>query len=351
MLDVVHILPHRGGGGETYIDLLEAMPGHRHERVVLSQGRTASAGMRSIVGGYPRVARVARAADIIHVHGDMATALALPLLAVARRPTVWTTHGLHFLRRADGAVLAGFERAMRRAIATTACTICTSHAERAELLTLASRSPAAAERLRVVHNGIALPAPVDPAARTSSRADLGLREGELGVLFLGELEQRKRPLDAIAATERARARGAPVVLLVAGDGPQTDAVRARAGDGVRPLGFRTDVAALFAGADVLVMPSEREGLSFAVLEAMGAGLAPVVSDGAGNPEAIGTAGVVVGLGDIDALASVLARLAASAPELQALGAAARARVANELTADALRAGVAAAYSEALRAGS
>jgi len=39
-LTVLHVLPHAGGGAETYIDLLEAMDGVRHERLALSSGRT-----------------------------------------------------------------------------------------------------------------------------------------------------------------------------------------------------------------------------------------------------------------------------------------------------------------------
>jgi glycosyltransferase involved in cell wall biosynthesis len=347
--DVLHVLPHRGGGAETYIDLLEAIPGHRHARIALSRGRTASAGIASIAR-YPPLVRAARRSDLVHLHGDMATVLALPLLAIARRPAVWTTHGLHFLRRAEGRTLAGFEHALRRAMATTACTICTSEAERAELLALARGAPVTAAGLRVVRNGIELPAAADAAARTAARAELRLRGDELAVLFLGELEPRKRPLDAVAAVECARSGGAAVVLLVAGDGPQSDAVRARAGDGVRVLGRRDDVAALLAAADVLVMPSEREGLSFAVLEAMGAGLALVVSDGPGNPEAVGDAGIVIAVGDVPGLAGVLARLAGSRDDVRRLGAAARERVATTLTADALRSGVQAAYAAALAGG-
>jgi glycosyltransferase involved in cell wall biosynthesis len=296
---------------------------------------------------YPHVARAAHDADVVHVHGDMATALALPLLARVRRPAVWTTHGLHVLRRVEGPARGGFERALRRAIAATACTICTSEGERCELLALSPGDRAAAAALRVVRNGIELPAPVDSLARVAARDDLGLPGGALAVLFLGELEQRKRPLDAIAAAERARRDGAPVVLLVAGEGPQAAAVQARAADAVRPLGHRDDVPSLLAAADVLVMPSEREGLSFAVLEAMGAGLAIVVSDGPGNPEAVGDAGIVVPVGDVGALAAALARLATNPEEVRRLGEAARLRVATTLTADALRAGVAAAYAAAL----
>lgn len=344
-ISVLHVLPHRGGGAETYVDLLETIDGFSHVRVALSTGRTAAVGTASIPAHYPRVARRVLAADVVHVHGDTAVALALPLLG--RRPTVWTTHGLHRVRRASGPALAATQAALRRAIATTARTICTSQAECDELLALAG--PQSALRLVVVRNGIDSSPCSSADQRDAARAAFGLKPGDLAVLFMGELEQRKRPLDAIAAAERARAAGAPVVLLVAGDGPQADEVHARAGVAVRPLGHRRDVARLLTAADALVMPSEREGLSFAVLEAMGAGLALVVSDGPGNPEAVGDAGVVHAVGDVDALAAILGALADDPAELARLATAARLRVQKTLTAAGLRAGVAAAYRAALSA--
>jgi glycosyltransferase involved in cell wall biosynthesis len=137
------------------------------------------------------------------------------------------------------------------------------------------------------------------------------------------------------------------VLLVAGDGPLAAEVRAAEGPAVRALGFRDDPEALLAAADVFVLPSRREGLSFAVLEAMGHGLAMVVADGAGNPEAVGDAGLVLPAGDEHAFADTLAALAADPALRASLGAAARARVVERFTADALRAGVRAAYERAV----
>jgi glycosyltransferase involved in cell wall biosynthesis len=84
-----------------------------------------------------------------------------------------------------------------------------------------------------------------------------------------------------------------------------------------------------------------------VIEAMGSGLAIVVSDGPGNPEAIGDAGIVIGLGDVDGLAATLGELARDPAQLRRLGWSARRRVLETLTADSLRAGVAAAYDAAL----
>jgi glycosyltransferase involved in cell wall biosynthesis len=344
MARVLHILPHRGGGGETYIDLLAGIDGFTHSRAPLSAGRTPLSAAASIPLRWPRVALAARRADLVHAHGDVAAVLALPLLRA--RPSVVTTHGLHFLRRATGARRVVFERAMRAVAGSAARVVCTSQAEAGELAALLGAG--LAERLVVVRNGVALPAPVTAQARAATRAELGLGDGDVGVLFLGELSERKGVLVAVAAARAAAGDGAPVVLLVAGDGPQAAEVGAQASAAVRPLGFRADPERLLAACDVFVLPSEREGLSFAVLEAMAAGLAIVVADGPGNPEAVGDAGVVARAGDVGALAAALGALALDPGRRAALGAAARERARVEFGLDRMLAGVAGAYADALR---
>jgi glycosyltransferase involved in cell wall biosynthesis len=340
---VLHILPHRGGGGETYIDLLEDLDGFEHARAPLSSGRTPASGALSIPLGYPRLARAAHRADLVHAHGDVAAMLALPLLRSC--PSVVTTHGLHFLRRATGLRRAATVRGLDAVARGAARVLCTSQAEYDELAPLLG--PAGARALVVVRNGVDVPAAVAPAERAAMRSDLGLEPGDVALLFLGELSARKAPLLAVDAAQRAAAAGAPVVLLVAGDGPQAGELRERASAAVRVLGQRDDPARLLAAADVFVLPSQREGLSFAVLEAMAAGLAMVVSDGPGNPEAIGDAGIVVSAGNAGALAAALQELAHDRVERERLGAAARERVRSQFSRARLLDGVAAAYAAAL----
>jgi glycosyltransferase involved in cell wall biosynthesis len=341
---VLHLLPHRGGGAESYLDLLEGLDGYRHERVAFSASRELARAVPSIAGRWPGIARRARRANLLHAHGDVATLLALPLLRA--RPSVWVPHGLHLLRRAEGVRGRAVRAGVRAAIGATAVTLCSSYAERDELAALAR--PGLHDRLAVIYNSTVLP-PEDPALRAAARAELGLADGDLAVLYLGQLEERKDPLTAVRAAERAVAGGAPLVLLVAGDGPLLDAVRAAAGPAVRVLGFRSDAPRLLAAADAFVLPSRREGMSFAVLEAMARGLAMVVSDGPGNSEAVGSGGVVLPAGDVGAFAAALAELARDPARRVALGAAARERVARELTLDRMRAGVRAGYERALTA--
>ena len=320
---MLHVLPHRGGGAETYIDILEGIDGFSHARVALSVGRSPRAGAASIGARYPLVARRVLGADVVHVHGDTATMIALPLLAL--RPAVWTTHGLHLLRRVDGRVLALSSRLLRRAIATTGRTICTSQASTTSCWHSALRGPPSA--CRSCCNGIDITARHEQPSSARRRAPRSASSPmQLAVLFLGELDVRKRPLDAIDAVELARDAGAPVVLLVAGDGPQRDAVeRARVGRRAPARTRPRRRAAARRGRRARDAVRAR-GDVVRGARGDGRGLALVVSDGVGNPEAVGDAGLVLPLGDVRALAGALAALAGDREELARLGAAARARV-------------------------
>jgi glycosyltransferase involved in cell wall biosynthesis len=80
---------------------------------------------------------------------------------------------------------------------------------------------------------------------------------------------------------------------------------------------------------------------------MASGLAMVVSGGAGNPEAVGDAGIVVPVGDEQAFAAALQDLAGDDRERARLGAAARERVAAHFSVEQMLAGVLAGYRAAL----
>jgi glycosyltransferase involved in cell wall biosynthesis len=97
--------------------------------------------------------------------------------------------------------------------------------------------------------------------------------------MVAEFIPRKRHADAVEAV--ARLADESVHLLLAGAGPLTEEVRALAGAaglGARThfLGFRSDIPALLAASDVLLLPSLQEGLPRSVLEAMSMGV-PVIA--------------------------------------------------------------------------
>ena len=167
------------------------------------------------------------------------------------------------------------------------------------------------------------------------RREFGIRADAVVGLYVGALNDVKDTLVAARATRSACSQGAEFVLLVAGEGPLRGAVQAEGGEHVRVLGFRHDVSRLNALADVFVLPSRREGLSYALLAAMAAGAAPIVSDIPGNVEAVGDTGVIVPVGDVAALADTLTRLVADPEARRQLGVEAQARVKAEFREDVM----------------
>ncbi|MDO5056231.1 MAG: glycosyltransferase [Lautropia sp.] len=162
------------------------------------------------------------------------------------------------------------------------------------------------------------------------------------LLFVGRLVEHKnlpRLLDAFATL----AHGRPQLrLLLVGSGPLGPSLMAhttRLGltGQVLMLGERDDVPALMAAADIVVAPSLREGLSNVILEAMALGRPIVATRVGGTPEAIddGENGLLVDPLDTDALAAAMQRLVEDAPLRQRLGEAARHKVLEHYSPQAM----------------
>lgn len=112
------------------------------------------------------------------------------------------------------------------------------------------------------------------------------------------------------------AEGRPNILLV---GEQTGKV----------------LETLYSHAYLYVQPSEQEGLSLALLEAMGHGLLPVVSDIEPHKEAVANTGAFFPVKDVDGLKKELAYFINRSDEVEALGKAAQERVREHYSWDAV----------------
>lgn len=145
------------------------------------------------------------------------------------------------------------------------------------------------------------------------RARYGIAANQPLLLFSAKLIERKRPMDllqALAHLQRKHASNA--ALILAGDGELMPHLRqAIATLGLRDAhlpGFQTqaELAGLYAAADVLVLPSEREAWGLVVNEAMNGGCAIVVSDRVGAAaDLVRDNGAVYPVGDVPALADAL----------------------------------------------
>jgi len=79
---------HRGGGAETYLDVLATLKDWKHERFALSSGRIPLSALVSFPFRWPCTARRRGHSDIVHAHGDVAAVLALPLMRRFRKTPV-----------------------------------------------------------------------------------------------------------------------------------------------------------------------------------------------------------------------------------------------------------------------
>lgn len=157
--------------------------------------------------------------------------------------------------------------------------------------------------------------------RAELRRDWNIAEDAFCLLFCGKLIAKKRPLDLVAAARLApRPAGRPVHLLFAGAGRLADQLRAAlAGPGAPAATFtgflnQTEIPAVFAAADCLVLPSDHgETWGLVVNEALAAGRPVIVSDQCGCAEdlaaPLGAAHVFPG-GDPAGLAASLQAVAA-----------------------------------------
>ncbi len=111
------------------------------------------------------------------------------------------------------------------------------------------------------------------------------------------------------------------------DGLDLAALAEAAGPDVVVLGERRDVEDLYAGMDLFVLASHREGFPRAAMEAAAMGLPVVATDIRGCRQVVddGVTGRLVPVGDGEALARAVATLAGDADLRLAMGAAGRAK--------------------------
>jgi glycosyltransferase involved in cell wall biosynthesis len=205
---------------------------------------------------------------------------------------------------------------------------------------------ASARRVRVIGPGVDLTPFGDISIdRSALRRELGLPEARPLLGVVGRLAPVKGVEDAIAAA--ARIPGA--ALAIAGDGPERARLEALAGSlgaDARFLGFRDDLARVYAGLDALLLPSRSEGTPLALVEAMASGCACVAARVGGVAGVLGEAGVLVPARDVDALVDATRRLLADPGLRASLGAAGKARAAR-FSEDRLCDETAALYEELL----
>lgn len=290
---------------------------------------------------WPRdLARAIRdlAPDIVHTHSGVWYKASLAAAFAGVRRSVHTDHGRLVPDRWHDRLTDGI--AARRTGVVVAVSDPLAAYMRREL-----RVPAS--RLRVVRNGVDVDAFVAPESVHVVRAELGLAADAPVIGSIGRLDAIKDYellIDAFARLRASWSDSARPVLVIAGDGPDRTHLEAhlRAADpaiaaDVHLLGFRSDVRELLAAFDVFAMSSRSEGTSLSLLEAMSAGVCPVVTNVGGNADVLGAelAHRLVDSRDAAAVATALDDALRNTVRRRADGARARRRVVADYSLDVM----------------
>ncbi|OSJ14857.1 hypothetical protein BST63_14290 [Bradyrhizobium canariense] len=265
--------------------------------------------------------RVTGKIDLLHIHlSDWGSSYRKATLGVVARML-----GVPYVVHLHGAVFDEFWGAAPRRLAAAIDSLFL-HSRQIIVLgnywaeTIKSRLPDVADKIVIMPN----------ATRSASRVQIPPTDSRVRITSLGQLGERKGTAQLIEALAKLSSKPG-WVATIAGDGKVNEA-RARLAE----LGLKDRVnvpgwlgpdatAELLSKTDVLVLPSFAENLPMVILEAFAHGISVISTPVGAIPEVVesGRNGILVPVGDVDALASALERLL-QAPEIRgSLGRAAR----------------------------
>jgi glycosyltransferase involved in cell wall biosynthesis len=291
--------------------------------------------------------------DIVHTHNPKPGIYGRLAARMAGVPgIVNTVHGLYaapedpLLRKA---VVYGLER-----LASTCSQV--ELMQNPEDLEVMRRLGVPAEKLVLLGNGVDLTRfhpRTSPGDRARARASLGVSDDAVVVGTVGRLVWQKGFRELFAAARRMLDLRPEVVFVVVGpeDPAKGDALTAdeiaaaRVQGNVVFTGHRDDVEDLYAGFDLYVLPSHREGFPRSAMEAAASGLPVVATDIRGCRQVVDhqVNGLLVPLRDVEALTSAIAELAGDPSRRVAMGVRSLAKAHAEFDDQAVIAKTFAAY--------
>lgn len=267
---------------------------------------------------------------IIHTHDMRANLLAAMQQPFTRRPWICHIHG--WLGATHSPLYRAFEAADHALMRRADLVLTGSYA------TLAEVQAAGARQARVLPNAVPLPPDL---SREAARRQLGLPADAVIFTVMGRLHSGKGQdlfLRGLAALPRA----ANWMGVLTGTGSEDASLRALAADlgiadRLRFTGFVQTTVPWVAASDVIAVPSRKESLPLSCLEGMAAARAVVAAAAGDLPRVIrqGETGIIVPVEDAVALAAAFARLLDDAGLRDRLGAAARAHILRDHTAEVL----------------
>jgi glycosyltransferase involved in cell wall biosynthesis len=344
-----------GSEGETEGDFLALRGLNLDNLTRLSDLGRELAGRRDMVvlGQLVRLLRRERP-HIVHTHTAKAGALGRLAAFLTGVPIIIHTFHGHVLRgyfsEAKTRAFIAIERLLAR---VTTRLIAVSPAVRSDLLEMKIGRP---DRFDVIRLGFDLdPFTQAEQFRGQLRAEIGIGPAVPLVGIVGRLVPIKGHDLFLTAAARIAA-DTPAHFVIVGDGELRAALEAMVaarglGGRVHFLGWRADLARIYADLDVVALTSLNEGSPVALIEAMAAAR-PVVSTNVGGVRDVvadGVAGLLTPSGDAAAFAGALRAVLADEPRRVAMGQAGRASVSPAYTVRRLLSDIDRLYTGALDA--
>jgi glycosyltransferase involved in cell wall biosynthesis len=279
--------------------------------------------------------------DVLHGHGAKAGAFVRMKGASKATIRVYTPHGgsLHYPpNTVKGALYSRLERALMNR--TDLFLFESAFARDTFQRTIGTP----AGLVRCVFNGVTADE-FDPIVKTADATD---------IVYVGEFRHIKGTDLLIDAVARLRSDGRPVTLTLAGDGEETEALKAQIqrlglGEAVRFIGH-VKARYGFSKGSLLVVPSRGDSMPYVVIEAAAAGVPMIAANVGGIPEIFGShtdalfaPNIVAAMAD--AIGSALEDPAGALQRTKSL----RERIFLHFSQKAMVEGVLAGYRDAFRA--
>ncbi|WP_242320274.1 glycosyltransferase [Bacillus cereus group sp. BfR-BA-01349] len=168
-------------------------------------------------------------------------------------------------------------------------------------------------KLEVIYNATKIP---------EENVEKCSQDGPITIGVIARLHEEKGHMILLKAFQKLLGSNSNIELYIIGNGPEREKLEAwvqreEIDKKVIFTGFQTDVAGILKGLDIVVLPSFREGLPLAILEAMSYGKCIIATNVGGIPEAIddGHSGLLCKSGDVQGLLEAL-QVAVQSEELR-----------------------------------
>lgn len=290
---------------------------------------------RNLLAGVARIKAVVveEDYDLVHVHTPIAAFVTrYALKDITKTKVIYTAHGFHFYRGGNPVKNGIFLGLEKLAGAWTDYLVVINHEDEAAAKKYNFLPPEKIYYTRGigVDTNYYADRQVTPTEVSQIRQELNLAPSDTLLLCIAEFTPRKRHQDLLIAM--AKADAPQIHLALAGSGKLQPAMAALAQklnieQQVHFLGYRRDIPALIQTAEAVILVSQQEGLPRSIMEAMCLATPVIGSNIRGTQDLLADGcGLIVPLGDTDALATAIKQIESNPQSLQAIAQKAQAKI-------------------------